>query len=122
MFYNLVFNEEKKFPKILESIKVDSHLHVQLQYNGIPVPLPQWFVQGDNARLEKFSMLENLPDHIHNVAFHNYNELLDELNKRQFLKPKGRPPYSVEMIRYGFRLHHTSFPAYKQLLKKFPLP
>ena len=90
-------DKETKFPKILESIKVDLDLHVQLQYNGISVPLPQWFVQGHNARL-----LENLPAHIRNVVFDNYNELLDELNKRQFLKPKGRPPYSVEMIRYDY--------------------
>ena len=92
LFYNPVFDEETKFPKILESIKADWDLHVQLQYNGIPVLLPQWFVQGDSAQLEKFSMLENLPAHIRNVAFDNYNELSDERNKRQFLKPKGRPP------------------------------
>ena len=59
LFYNLVFDKKTKFPKIQESIKVDSDLHVQLQYNGIPVPLPQWFVQGHNARLKKNSMLEN---------------------------------------------------------------
>ena len=120
LFYNLVFDKETKFPKILEWIKVDSDLHVQLQYNGIP--LPQWFVQGHNARLKKVSMLENLPAHIRNVAFDNCNELLDELNKRQFLKPKGRSPYSVEMIRRGLRLCHTSFQAYKQWLEKFSLP
>ena len=39
LFYNLVFDKETRFPKILES--VDSDLHVQLQYNGISVPLPQ---------------------------------------------------------------------------------
>ena len=98
LFYDLVFDEKTKFPKILESIRVDLDLHVQLQYNGIPIPLPQWFVQGHNARLKKVSMLENLPAHIRNVAFDNYNELLDELNKRQSLKPKGRPPCSVEII------------------------
>ena len=119
LFCNLVFDKETKFPKILESIKVDSDLLVQLQYNGIPVPLPQWFAQGHNVRLKKVSMLENLPAHIQNVAFDNYNELLDELNKRQFLKPKGRPPCSVEMICYGLHLRHKSFQAYKQLLKKF---
>ena len=48
LFYNLVFDKETKFPKTLESIKADSDLHVQLQYNGIPVTLPQWFVQGHN--------------------------------------------------------------------------
>ena len=41
LFYNLVFDEEVKFLKILQSIKVDSDLHVQLQYTGIPVHLPQ---------------------------------------------------------------------------------
>ena len=51
LFYNLVFDGETQFPKILQSIKVDSHLHVQLQYNGIPVPLPQWFVQGQQAQM-----------------------------------------------------------------------
>ena len=81
LFYNLVFDKETKFPKILESIKVDSDLHVQLQYNGIPVPLPKWFVQGHNARLKKVSMLENLPAHIRNVAFDNCSELLDEINR-----------------------------------------
>ena len=35
LFYNLVFDEETKFPKILVSIKVDSDLHIQLQYNGL---------------------------------------------------------------------------------------
>ena len=64
LFYNLVFDKETKFPKILESIKVDSDLHVQLQYNGIPITLQQWFVQGHIARLEKVTMLENLPAHI----------------------------------------------------------
>ena len=46
LFYNLVFDKETKFRKILQSIKVDSDLHIQLQYNGISIPLPQWFLQG----------------------------------------------------------------------------
>ena len=62
--YNLVFEEETKFPKVLETIKVDADLHVQLQYNDKPIPLPQSFVQGHNARLERVSMLESLPPHI----------------------------------------------------------
>ena len=79
-------------------------------------------MEGHNAQLKKVSMRQNLPAHIQNLAFDNYNELLGELNKRQFLNPKGRPPYSVEIIRYGLHLRHTSFQAYKQLLEKFPLP
>ena len=38
-----------KFLKILESFKLDDDLHVKLQYNGMPLPLPQCFVQGHNA-------------------------------------------------------------------------
>ena len=41
-----------KFLKILESIKVDGDLYEKLQYNGMTLPLPQWFVQGDNATME----------------------------------------------------------------------
>ena len=39
-----------KFPKILESIKVVDNLHVKLQYNGKPLPLPQWFVCSRSQR------------------------------------------------------------------------
>ena len=33
--------KKKKFRKIIESIKIDPDLYIQLQYNGIPVPLPR---------------------------------------------------------------------------------
>ena len=39
LHFHLVFEYETKFLKILESIKFDGDLHVQLQYNGIPFPL-----------------------------------------------------------------------------------
>ena len=45
LYFNLVYDDESRFPKILESIKIDNDLHVQLQYHGIYLPLPQWFVQ-----------------------------------------------------------------------------
>ena len=64
LFYNLVFDEVAKFHKILQPIKSDSDLHVQLQYNGIRLPLPQWFVEVHNASMRKVSMIENLPAHI----------------------------------------------------------
>ena len=72
-------DNETKFPNILESIKVDDDLHVWLQYNGMPLPLPQWFVQGHNATLKKVSYLENFPAYIRNTATDNCNELLNEL-------------------------------------------
>ena len=45
LYFHLVFDDESKFPKILESIKVDYNQHANLQYNGIPLPLAPWFVQ-----------------------------------------------------------------------------
>ena len=41
-----------EFPKLLESIKVVDNLHVKLQYNGKPLTLPQWFVQGHNVTMK----------------------------------------------------------------------
>ena len=55
-----------KFPKILEFRKVDDDIHVQLQYNGMP--LPQWSVQGHNVTLKKVTYLENVPEYIRNTA------------------------------------------------------
>ena len=43
----------------------------------MPLPLPQWFVQGHNATLKKVSYLENFPAYIQNTAKDNYNELLN---------------------------------------------
>ena len=64
IYYNLVFDPDTGFPNIFESIRVDTELHVQLECNGNPVPLPPWFVEGRSARLTRFSMLDNLPPYI----------------------------------------------------------
>ena len=122
VFYRINFDIVTKFPAIHEAIKIDKNLHVQLEYNGNPVPLPVWFVNGHNARLTHVSMLENFPGHIKNAAEQHPYSLLEELGKRQNYKPKGRPPYSAEMIRYALLLRYTSAQAYKMLLEKFPLP
>ena len=45
IFFHLSYDETTGFPIILESIKIDKNLHVELQYNGHPLPLPPWFVQ-----------------------------------------------------------------------------
>ena len=95
-------------------------MHVQLQYNGIPLPLPSWFVNGHNAKLDKLSMLENFPPYIRSTAIENQQVLLDELKQRELYKPTGRPPFSVSMIRLDLR--HASLQAYKLLFEKFPLP
>ena len=52
---------KETFAKILESIKVND-LYLQLQYNGMPLPLRQWFVKVImQATLKKLSYLENFP-------------------------------------------------------------
>ena len=66
LFYKLVFDEHTNFANVLESIKIDTNLHVQLRYNG--VPLPKWFVQGHNAQLTRIRMLENFPPYIRNTV------------------------------------------------------
>ena len=41
LYFHLVFDDEAKLAKILEFIRVDDDLHVQLQYSGMSLPLPQ---------------------------------------------------------------------------------
>ena len=118
LYFYLVFDDETKFPKISESIKVDVDLHEQLLYNGMPIPLPQWFAQGHNATLKKVSHLKNLPAYIRNTTTYNYNELFNELNQRNVYKLQGKPPYSASMICYALHLQCTSQRA-GYFLKKF---
>ena len=56
VFYNVVFNEQS-MPQIMESIKVEKNLKVELEYMGNPVPLPPWFVTCCDAKL----------NHLHNL-------------------------------------------------------
>ena len=93
LYFHLVFDDETKFPKILESIKVDDDLYVQLQYNDMPVPLPSLFKV--IMQHLKVIYLENLPANIRNTATDNYNELLNELNQRNLYKLQGRLSYSA---------------------------
>ena len=120
--FRINFDIHTKFPAIYETIKIDKDLHIQLQYNGNRVPLPQFFVKSHNAKLTRFTMLENFPNYIKNSAEEHPYSILDELRKRQHYKPKGRPPYSSELIRYALLLRYTSAQAYRMLLEKFPLP
>ena len=102
IFYKLKFDNVSQFPTILESIRIGKDLLVQLQYIGIPLLLPSWFINGHNAKLDTV--------------------LLDELKQRELYKPTGRSPFSSSMIRFALHLRHTSLQAYKLLLEKFPVP
>ena len=123
VFYHLVFNDG--LPNILETIKVNKDLRVQLQYNGSTVPLPIWFTHGRNGLLSRFSQLNEFPNHIRLIAEAadcNSQSLLEEMKNRMYLKPKARPSYSAAMIRFALHLRYTSLQTYKLLLHKFPFP
>ena len=122
VYYNLKM-VNNCFPQVFECIKIDKDLHVQLFFNGKPVPLPIWFVKGTNAKLTSFGALQNFPAYLKEEDANNeYKEILDELNKRKYFKPQGRPPFSPKVLRYALILRHTSLQAYKLLLEQFPLP
>ena len=107
---------------VLECIRVNKELHVQLQFSGNPLPLPYWCVRGTNAKLSRFGMLINLAPCIRNLSEQNPYSLIEELESRRNCKPGGHPPFSSEMIRYALLLRYTSLQSYKLLLEKFPLP
>ena len=67
-------------------------------------------------------MLENFPNYLQNLNKNDENDLLQELQKCQYYKPKGRPSYSSKMIRFSPLIRHTSTQAYKILLQKLPFP
>ena len=114
---NLGFDEETQFQKILEAIKVDDELNVQLQYSESSIPLPPWFIRGHNAKLNRLSMLHNFPFYIRNIADKNWPSLLEEMKKTEKLQgKKGQPSYSPSMIRFALHLRYTSAQAYKLLL------
>ena len=51
VIYKLEFDPITSFPKVFGSISIDRDLHVNLQCNGSPLPLPLWFTVGRNAKL-----------------------------------------------------------------------
>ena len=51
VLFNLIYDETARFLTVLESIKADKNLHVQLQPNGNSLPLLSSFIQGHNTRL-----------------------------------------------------------------------
>ena len=119
VFYRTIFDEITGFPTISAAILIDNQLHVKLQCDGLPVPLPKWFTKARNAKLDKFSMLSNFPAYLSNHADEHPSGIMDELRRRQNY---SRAPFSPELIRYSLLLRYTSPQAYCVLLDKFPFP
>ena len=63
--------------------------------------------------MNRISMLHNFQSYIRNVASSIPHCLLDQMKERMYYKPKGRPPYSAEMIRYALYLRYTTLQAHK---------
>ena len=117
------FDEATGFPSILDCIKINQDLHVELQYKGCPIPLPKWFRKGTRAVVTRLSQIDRFSQYIRTVVENIKGEpaaLLDELYARTFYK-RG-PPYSAAMIRLALQLRYTSFQAYLMLLLIFPFP
>ena len=121
IFYNIAFHDKSGFPFVKEAIKIDRQMHVQLQLCGNSVPLPPWFVQGRNAQLTRHSMLHNFPSYL-NTFTKTENKIVIEMEKLQHYSPKGRPPYSSDLVRLALLLRYTSGQAYSLMLETLPLP
>ena len=114
--------DDMGFLKVSMAVRVDSELHVKLQLNGNPVPLPEFFRKGSDCRLTCATVLDEIVNYLNNLSENDKFPFLDELNLRHNYSPKGRPPFSAGLMRYALLLYHTSRQAYRLLLEKFPLP
>ena len=110
-------------PQVTQSIIVDVNLHVKLFYKHSPILLPEWFRQGQstNCKLTDVAQLENVPAYIVNRVSEMPREILKEMQKIQYIKAKGRPPYSSNLIRFALMPRYTSRQSYKFLLNELPL-
>ena len=75
-YYNIKFDDQTSFPKVLKAVKVDRDLHVQIQFTGNPLTLTG-FTQGVDAKLK--SRLKTFPPYIKNLVDGNPYSLLDEI-------------------------------------------
>ena len=68
-------------PQVTQSIIVDVNLHVKLFYKDSPIPLPEWFRQGqsNNCKLSDVGQLEKFPAYIVNRVSEMPREILQEM-------------------------------------------
>ena len=122
VYYELTCeNDELGIPKVGTAIRIDHKLHVKLFYEGSPVPQPEWFRKKNktDSTLTSRGMLVNFVAYVKATV---KPSLLDELSKLKNMQPRGRPPFSAEVMRFALRLRYTSRQAYEALLEEFPLP
>ena len=121
VFYELATKDDTGIPFVETAIQVDRKMHVKLFHEGNPVPQPEWFRKNNNTdcKLTSRGMLVNFVSYVKASV---KPSLLDELQKIRNMQPKGRPPFSAEVMRFALRVRYTSKTAYDALLEEFPLP
>ena len=85
-YYNLCFQTECSAPAVRECLTIDTSLHVPLSHDGHVVPLPEWFHDGKNCTVTRFSMLENFASYTKQKGG-ECSVILKELNNIQYYKP-----------------------------------
>ena len=107
---------------VKECIHIDGKLNVKLSYEGSPIPLPSYIDRAEGSRLTSLDMLTNLPVYCKNAEGTCESDVIKELIKLQYYDPKGRPPYSANVLRFALIMRYTSNSAYKYLKRFLPLP
>ena len=79
-------------------------------------------MKGRNGKITHYSMFQNIPGYLRNTSAKSSTSIMDHLLQRQYYKPKGRSPFSAELMSYALLLCYTFAQCYKYLLNYFPLP
>ena len=98
--------DDTGIPFVETAIQVDSNMHVKLFHEGNPVPQPEWFRKNNNTdcKLTSRGMLVNFVSYVKASV---KPSLLDELQKIRNMQPKGRPPFSAEVMRFALDVFAT---------------
>ena len=107
---------------VKECIHIDGKQNVKLSYEGSPIPLSSYIDRAEGSRLTSLDMLTNLPVYCKNAEGTCESDVIKELIKLQYYDPKGRPPYSANVLRFALIMRYTSNSLYKYLKRFLPLP
>ena len=80
LYYRIFFYETNpnSICPHMESIQIDSSLHVKLQHKGSHIPLPEWFKRS-KYKVNSVSILVNFVSYMHNFVEMNPTTVLDEM-------------------------------------------
>ena len=106
---------------VKECIHIDSDLHVQLSYEGVPLPLPA-FICKQSGKLHSLDLLTNLPNYCRNATCSYNVDVIKKLIYICFYCPKGRPKYCSDVLKFALMLRYTSHSAYQFLSNFLSLP